>query len=53
MSSKLTFVQKEIENRIFYFRGTQVMLDSDLANIYQVETRVLNQTVNRNIARFP
>jgi hypothetical protein len=53
MSSKLTFVQKEIENRIFYFRGTQVMLDSDLASIYKVETRVLNQAVNRNIARFP
>jgi hypothetical protein len=53
MSSKLTFAQKEIENRIFYFRGTQVMLDSDLANIYKVETRVLNQAVNRNIERFP
>lgn len=53
MSSKLTFAQKEIENRIFYFRGTQVMLDSDLATIYQVETRVLNQAVNRNIERFP
>ena len=53
MSSKLTFAQKEIENRIFYFRGTQVMLDSDLATIYQVKTRVLNQAVNRNIERFP
>lgn len=53
MSSKLTFAQKEIENRIFHFRSTQVMLDSDLANIYQVETRVLNQAVNRNIERFP
>ena len=53
MSSKLTFAQKEIENRIFYFRGTQVMLDSDLATIYKVETRVLNQAVNRNIERFP
>lgn len=53
MSSKLTFAQKEIENRIFYFRGTQVMFDSDLATIYQVETRVLNQAVNRNIERFP
>jgi hypothetical protein len=53
MSSKLTFAQKEIENRIFHFRGTQVMLDSDLANIYKVETRVLNQAVNRNIERFP
>ena len=53
MSSKLTFAQKEIENRIFHFRGTQVMLDSDLANIYKVETRVLNQAVKRNIERFP
>ena len=53
MSSRLTFAQNEIENRIFHFRGTQVMLDSDLANIYQVETRVLNQAVNRNIERFP
>ena len=53
MSSKLTFAQKEIENRIFHFRGTQVMLDSDLANTYKVETRVLNQAVNRNIERFP
>ena len=53
MSSKLTFAQKEIENRIFHFRGTQVMLDSDLANIYKVETSVMNQAVNRNIERFP
>lgn len=53
MSSKLTSAQKEIENRIFHFRGTQVMLDSDLAIIYQVETRVLNQAVSRNIERFP
>jgi hypothetical protein len=53
MSNKLTVLQKEIENRIFVFRGTQVMLDSDLAEMYQVETRVLNQAVTRNIERFP
>jgi hypothetical protein len=53
MSNKLTVLQKEIENRIFVFRGTQVMLDRDLADMYQVETRVLNQAVTRNIERFP
>jgi len=53
MSSRLTFAQKEIENRISHFRGTQVMLDSDLAKIYPIETRVMNQAANRNIARFP
>lgn len=53
MNNKLTVLQKEIENRIFVFRGTQVMLDRDLADMYQVETRVLNQAVNRNIERFP
>lgn len=53
MNNKLTVLQKEIENRIFVFRGNQVMLDRDLADMYQVETRVLNQAVNRNIERFP
>ena len=38
---------------ILEIRGYQVMLDEDLARIYQVETRVLNQTVRRNIDRFP
>jgi hypothetical protein len=37
MDNKLTFAQKEFENRIFHFRGTQVMLDSDLAKLYQVD----------------
>lgn len=53
MSNQLTFSKKEIENRIFIFRDTQVMLDRDLAEMYQVETRVLNQAVNRNLERFP
>lgn len=42
-----------IENLIYVIRGQQVMLDSDLARLYGVETRVLNQAVKRNIERFP
>lgn len=42
-----------IKNLIYVVRGQQVMMDSDLAALYQVETRVLNQAVKRNIARFP
>ena len=42
-----------IQSRIYEVRGYKVMLDFDLAEIYQVETRVLNQAVKRNIERFP
>jgi hypothetical protein len=42
-----------IENKIFTIRGQQVMLDRDLAELYQVETKALNQAVKRNIERFP
>ena len=45
--------QNEIDSRIFPIRGIQVILDRDLAELYGVETRVLNQTVSRNIKRFP
>ncbi|MHB8232428.1 MAG: ORF6N domain-containing protein [bacterium] len=44
---------KEIQNIIFTIRGVQVMLDEDIANLYEVETKVLNQAVKRNIERFP
>ncbi|MFN3999508.1 ORF6N domain-containing protein [Algoriphagus sp.] len=44
---------QEIESRIFTIRGMQVMLDSDLAEMYEVETKVLNQAVKRNLERFP
>ena len=44
---------ENIKNKIFTLRNQQVMLDSDLAELYQVETRVLNQAVKRNIERFP
>lgn len=43
----------QIQNLIYEVRGFKVMLDSDLANLYEVETRVLNQSVKRNIERFP
>ena len=44
---------KEIEHRIFCIRGVNVMIDSDLADIYEVETKRLNEAVKRNIKRFP
>ncbi|MGD9491874.1 MAG: ORF6N domain-containing protein [Bacteroidales bacterium] len=43
----------EIENRIFSIRGEQVMIDRDLAELYQIGTKVLNQSVKRNMNRFP
>ena len=42
-----------VQNLIHEFRGKKVMLDFDLARLYQVETRVLNQSVKRNLKRFP
>ena len=42
-----------IERKIYLIRGKKVMLDRDLANLYEVETRVLNQAVRRNRDRFP
>lgn len=45
--------QNEIQKRIYSIRGVQVMLDRDLAQLYQVETKVLNQAVKRNMKRFP
>lgn len=42
-----------IENRILTLRGKQVMIDRDLAELYNIETKALNQAVKRNIERFP
>ena len=42
-----------IEDKIFTIRGIKVMIDKDLAKLYEVETRTLNQSVKRNIERFP
>ena len=49
MSEDLIIVQ----NLIYEIRGQKVMLDFDLARLYQVETKALNQAVKRNAERFP
>jgi len=51
-NNKIVFLD-EIKNKIFTIRGVQVMLDKDLADTYQVETKRLNEQVKRNIERFP
>ena len=53
MENKPIIISKEIRNLIYTIRGKQVMLDSDLAGLYQVETKNLNKAVKRNIDRFP
>ena len=52
MSDSLVPVER-IANLIYLIQGEKVMLDSDLADLYQVETRTLNQAVKRNIDSFP
>jgi ORF6N domain len=44
---------RSIQNRIYEIRGERVMLDSDLAALYETETKALNQAVKRNLKRFP
>lgn len=44
---------RKIQSMIYIFRGRQVMIDSDLARLYQVTTGCLNEQVKRNIDRFP
>jgi hypothetical protein len=52
---KLLIMQiiKSIQNRIYEITGERVMPDFDIAQLYEVETKVLNQAVKRNITRFP
>ncbi len=50
--TSLTVIER-IEEKIYLIRGQKVMLDVDLAEVYQVETRVLKQAVRRNLHRFP
>ncbi len=52
-TSSLAIPHERIERRILLIRGQKVMLDADLAELYGVETKVLNQAVKRNIDRFP
>jgi hypothetical protein len=44
---------ERIERKIYFIRGQKVILDFDLARLYEVETKVLLQAVKRNIGRFP
>jgi hypothetical protein len=53
MSKSTNIISNQIESQIFTIRGMQVMTDYDLAKLYNVETKVLNQAVKRNITRFP
>jgi len=53
MTSIITVTPDSIKSQIYTIRGKQVMMDKDLAVLYGVETKVLNQAVKRNIERFP
>lgn len=52
-NTDINISSEKIQGLIYIVRGKQVMLDSDLARLYQVETKVFNQAVKRNIKRFP
>lgn len=53
MRKKSLIPHERIERAILLIRGHKVMLDVDLAALYEVDTKVLNQAVKRNIDRFP
>lgn len=53
MSKEISIPQEVIVSKIHQIRGRKVMLSRDLAELYQVETRRLNEQVKRNIGRFP
>lgn len=52
-SAKPLVSQESVESKIIFLRGKKIMLDRDLAKLYVVKTKVLNQAVKRNIERFP
>lgn len=53
MARRIVLREENIARQIYFIRGEKVMLDVDLAQLYQVETRVLKQAVRRNIESFP
>lgn len=53
MNNKTDIAHKDITQYILYIRNRKVILDTDLANIYEVQTKRLNEQVKRNIGRFP
>jgi hypothetical protein len=53
MENEMLLSEELISNKIYFIRNQKVMLDSDLASLYGIETKVLKQAVKRNISRFP
>ncbi|TPG44662.1 ORF6N domain-containing protein [Flavobacterium pectinovorum] len=53
MADQSLLSEETISNKIYFIRGQKVMLDSDLASLYEVETKRLNEQVKRNLSRFP
>jgi len=53
VTRSMRVADERIVTKIFFIRGQKVMLDEDLAELYQVSTKRLNEQVKRNIARFP
>jgi phage regulator Rha-like protein len=53
MSKQITVLAKRVESKIFQIRGHRIILDSDLAELYGVDVKKLNQQVKRNARRFP
>ena len=52
-SQQIDIPETHVTSKIYIVRNKKIMLDRDLAELYEVETRVLNQAVNRNTGRFP
>ena len=52
-NQKYAIPETQVTSKIYIVRNKKIMLDRDLAELYEVETRVLNQAVSRNIERFP
>jgi hypothetical protein len=53
MEDQSLLSEETISNKIYFIRGEKVMLDIDLASLYEVETKRLNEQVKRNLSRFP
>ena len=53
MEEKEILIHQTIENKIYFIRGQKVMIDRDLAELYGMKTRLLNQALRRNMDRFP
>jgi len=53
MNKSILITDELIVNKIYFIRGMKIMLDRDLAELYSVETKVLKQSVKRNLERFP